>query len=88
MPYQKYATLRDLCLSVGLLLEKKNYYLREIDAEEGLPFTPKNILGFNARSKIPTNSPPNDILKAVNTADRLFSMSQFNEALRAYEEAC
>lgn len=58
MPYQKYAALRDLCLCVGLVLEKRHYHLMETDMEEGLPFSSKHIVGFNSKTKIPLNIPP------------------------------
>jgi len=52
LPYQKFATLRDLSLNIGLVLEKKDYTLRETDKDNDLPFMPKNILSFNPIPKL------------------------------------
>lgn len=77
MTYQKYSTLRDLCLCIGLVLEAKNYQIREGDTEEALPFTAKCIVGFNSKTKLPTPIPLPEINELIVSADRLFGENQF-----------
>jgi hypothetical protein len=84
MSYQKHAVLRDLCLCVGLVLEKRNYFLKETDIEENLPFSSKHIIGFSSKSKIPIVLPPPEIERAVSVADRFFSQNQLTDAMKAY----
>jgi len=59
--------------------------LRECDPDEGLPFSSKNIAGFNYRVKVPAPLPPPEIRELVASADKLFEESQFAEALKIYE---
>lgn len=43
------AILRDLCLTIGLVLERTNYNifeLKEFEPKESLPFAYKNIAGL------------------------------------------
>lgn len=55
-PFQKLATLREVCLSVGLVLERKNYDLfgnnsQNGNTERSLPFSIKNIIDIVPKAK-------------------------------------
>lgn len=61
-PFQKIATLRDLCLCVGLVLERKNYDIIECGNQLNdkiFPFNPKNIVSIDAKAKRMKVEPPN-----------------------------
>lgn len=60
-PFQKVATLRDVCLSVGLVLERKNYDINEESStmsDKIFPFTAKNIVSIEAKAKKMKIDPP------------------------------
>ena len=56
-PFQKLATLREVCLSVGLVLERKNYDIFDstlvsgLNNDKTLPFSIKNIINIVPKAK-------------------------------------
>lgn len=60
-PFQKAATLRDVCLSVGLVVERKNYDINEESFnmnDKIFPFTAKNIINIEPKAKKMKIDPP------------------------------
>lgn len=82
LPFMKLALLRDLCLSTGLVLEKKNYDILEGPSlEKSLPFVIKNIVSLEPIPKH-MSIQPSKLHQRESESEGYIDKFQVKEALK------
>ncbi len=83
--YGKTSMLRDICLNVGLILQKKNYFNDFANAKIS-PFTADNILNFNIRTTH-TNPDKKQLEKLITQGDQFLTQFMVEQSIESYNKA-